>query len=65
MAIMEQEKVTVILCGGCPPHLLNILAMHNFEVKWGLMGDPDDAIKLFIDGKLKNFEELSIKSKSE
>ncbi len=33
MAIMEQEKVTVILCGGCPPHLLNILAMHNFEVK--------------------------------
>jgi len=56
IALMEEEKLTSILCGSCPPFLLRALDVHDFDVKWGLMGDPDKLIKSLIEGKYKNLK---------
>jgi len=56
IALLEQEKVSTILCGSCPPFLLRILEVHGIDVKWGYMGDPDNLVKSLIGGKPKNLK---------
>ena len=54
ISILQQKKITTIVCGGCPQFFLRMLLFHGFEVQLGLTGDPENIAKSLAEGKRDN-----------
>lgn len=50
---LASQGVTQVIAGGVDGHLLEMLRMHNIEVTWGIIGDVDDVLDLYLSNRLR------------
>ncbi|NIM15872.1 MAG: hypothetical protein GTO45_28080 [Candidatus Aminicenantes bacterium] len=52
VSFLQEKGISTILCGGCPQFFWRMLFFYGFDVVPGVMGDPEDLVKLLAAGKL-------------
>lgn len=59
IVFLKKNNIEQIICGGYPRFFLRALLFYDFKVFASLSGDPDDILKLFVEGKLQNLPAFS------
>lgn len=59
IAFLKKNNIEQIICGGYPRFFLRVLLFYGINVFAGLSGDPDDILKLFVEGKLQSLPAVS------
>jgi predicted Fe-Mo cluster-binding NifX family protein len=49
---LAKEGVSLILSGGMNPYFQEQFRMRNIGVIWGLIGDPNDVLATYLDGRV-------------
>ena len=50
---LAEQGVTVLIGGGIEPLLGRMLRAHNIEVIWGIIGEVDDVLSLYLSNGLR------------
>jgi len=53
LALLAKKGVGALICGGIDNFCLQALSVRGFQVIHGVVGEADDALELFLNGKLK------------
>jgi predicted Fe-Mo cluster-binding NifX family protein len=59
VSFLQEKGISTILCGGCPQFFWRTLFFYGFDVVPGVMGDPEDLMKLLAAGKLPGMSSSS------
>ncbi len=50
-SLLMKIKIKLIICGSCPQPILRIIHSYGSDVILNRMGDPEQALKIFLDRK--------------
>jgi len=59
ISFLQKKGISTVLCGGCPQFFRRMLFYYGFEVISGVMGDPEELVKLLAAGKLPGMSSSS------
>ena len=50
---LKSRDVRTIICGGIPFPLIQVMQQHGIKVIYGIIGEIDEVVDAFIEGKLR------------
>jgi hypothetical protein len=57
ISILQEKKVSALVCGGCPRFFQRMFRFHDVEVIAGMTGNPEHVVKALLQGKLHSLPE--------
>jgi predicted Fe-Mo cluster-binding NifX family protein len=59
ISFLREKNVETVIVGGCPRFFLRMLIHHGVNVVYGVRGEPDAVLTMFLQGKLERNPETT------